>query len=155
MDVHRRFSCSRQAVPRGFLRARHRGLELCQPQDAGNHNYPPRATPPEYAETRVASGWKSPTGRAPRDASARHASMAWTTNATWLRLTQAHWASRGFIVVGINYPGITLRDLLGVTELIPPPPTDQAGDTRLMHAEMQVPHCPTETAAQISRCAWT
>lgn len=50
---------------------------------------------------------------------------------------QAHWASRGFVVVGIDYPGITLFDLLGVTELILPPPTDQAGDTRLMLAELR------------------
>lgn len=49
---------------------------------------------------------------------------------------EAHWASRGFIVIGIDYPGIRLYDLLGLTELIIPPPTNQAGDTRLMLAAL-------------------
>lgn len=43
---------------------------------------------------------------------------------------QTHWASRGFVVLAADHPGIQLKDLLGVVDLIPPPKTDQAGDTR-------------------------
>lgn len=63
-----------------------------------------------------------------------HGTAAWGYAS--LKMT-AHWASRGFVVVGIDYPGITLHDLLGLTELIIPPPTDQPGDTRLMLKELE------------------
>eukprot|EP01062_Namystynia_karyoxenos_P083842 TRINITY_DN9740_c0_g2_i1.p1 TRINITY_DN9740_c0_g2~~TRINITY_DN9740_c0_g2_i1.p1 ORF type:complete len:427 (+),score=150.32 TRINITY_DN9740_c0_g2_i1:96-1283(+) len=62
-----------------------------------------------------------------------HGTAAWGAASVKL---EAHLASRGFVVVGIDYPGIMLKDLLGVTELIIPPPTDQPGDTRLMHGEL-------------------
>jgi dienelactone hydrolase len=45
---------------------------------------------------------------------------------------QSHWASRGFIVFAADHPGIQLKDLLGIVDLIPPPKTDQAGDARGM-----------------------
>lgn len=42
-----------------------------------------------------------------------------------------HWASRGFVVIAADYPGINLRDLLEDTEFGPKPPApDQAADTR-------------------------
>jgi len=41
-----------------------------------------------------------------------------------------HWASRGFVVFSADHPGIQLKDLLGLADLIPPPSTDQAGDAR-------------------------
>eukprot|EP01062_Namystynia_karyoxenos_P083844 TRINITY_DN9740_c0_g2_i3.p2 TRINITY_DN9740_c0_g2~~TRINITY_DN9740_c0_g2_i3.p2 ORF type:complete len:423 (+),score=152.24 TRINITY_DN9740_c0_g2_i3:96-1271(+) len=62
-----------------------------------------------------------------------HGTAAWGAASCKL---EAIWASRGFVVVGIDYPGITLKDLLGITELIIPPRTDQPGDTRLMHGEL-------------------
>eukprot|EP01062_Namystynia_karyoxenos_P070932 TRINITY_DN66337_c0_g1_i1.p1 TRINITY_DN66337_c0_g1~~TRINITY_DN66337_c0_g1_i1.p1 ORF type:complete len:391 (+),score=107.26 TRINITY_DN66337_c0_g1_i1:84-1256(+) len=62
-----------------------------------------------------------------------HGTAAWGSASLKL---EAHWASRGFVVVGVDYPGITLYDLLGVTELIIPPMVDQPGDTRLMHSEL-------------------
>eukprot|EP00041_Stephanoeca_diplocostata_P023807 m.592665 g.592665 ORF g.592665 m.592665 type:complete len:717 (-) comp22391_c0_seq19:490-2640(-) len=42
----------------------------------------------------------------------------------------AHWASRGFVVVAADYPGITLKDMLLETEFKRVPPIDQVGDTR-------------------------
>jgi dienelactone hydrolase len=41
-----------------------------------------------------------------------------------------HWASRGFVVFAADHPGIQLKDLLGLIDLIPPPSTDQSGDAR-------------------------
>lgn len=41
-----------------------------------------------------------------------------------------HWASRGFVVFAADHPGIQLKDLLGLVDLIIPPATDQAGDAR-------------------------
>merc|ERR1712232_16613 len=49
---------------------------------------------------------------------------------------QEHWATRGFVVVAADYPGITLKDLIGATELHFPPRTDQAGDTRKIVAAL-------------------
>uniref|UniRef100_A0A7S4LQ75 1-alkyl-2-acetylglycerophosphocholine esterase n=1 Tax=Oxyrrhis marina TaxID=2969 RepID=A0A7S4LQ75_OXYMA len=43
---------------------------------------------------------------------------------------QTHWASRGFVVVAADHPGIQLYDLLNVVNLVIPPKTDQAGDAR-------------------------
>jgi len=40
-----------------------------------------------------------------------------------------HWASRGFVVVCANYPGIYLRDVLLESELKPVPSADQYNDT--------------------------
>ena len=49
-----------------------------------------------------------------------------------------HWASRGFVVVSADYPGIMLHDLLSlaVNPFKPVPRTDQEGDTRLLMAEI-------------------
>ena len=46
-----------------------------------------------------------------------------------------HLASRGFVVVAADYPGIQLYDLLNKADhpLQPGPETDQAGDTRLLY----------------------
>eukprot|EP01065_Artemidia_motanka_P035274 TRINITY_DN43187_c0_g1_i1.p2 TRINITY_DN43187_c0_g1~~TRINITY_DN43187_c0_g1_i1.p2 ORF type:complete len:386 (+),score=119.62 TRINITY_DN43187_c0_g1_i1:55-1212(+) len=63
-----------------------------------------------------------------------HGTAAWGSASLKM---EAHWASRGFVVVGIDYPGIRLYDLLGATELILPPAIDQPGDTRLMFKELQ------------------
>jgi len=43
---------------------------------------------------------------------------------------QTHWASRGFVVVAADHPGIQLYDLLNIVNLKVPPKTDQAGDAR-------------------------
>lgn len=50
-----------------------------------------------------------------------------------------HWASRGFVVVAADYPGINLYDMLDIVNhpLRPPPKTDQPGDTRLLMAELK------------------
>lgn len=45
---------------------------------------------------------------------------------------QAHWASRGFVVIAASHPGIQLFDLLNIFNIVPPPNTDQAGDGRGM-----------------------
>lgn len=46
--------------------------------------------------------------------------------------TQAHWASRGFVVLAASHPGIQLYDLLNLVNINLPPKTDQAGDARGM-----------------------
>lgn len=45
---------------------------------------------------------------------------------------QAHWASRGFVVIAASHPGIQLYDLLNLVNVVLPPNTDQAGDARGM-----------------------
>lgn len=48
-----------------------------------------------------------------------------------------HWASRGFVVFAADYPGIWLYDMLNLVNGVPPPNVDQAGDTKLLIAELQ------------------
>ena len=54
-----------------------------------------------------------------------------------------HWASRGFIVVAADHPGIQLHDLLslliGATDGGTPPKVDQAGDVRKLLAALAAP----------------
>jgi predicted dienelactone hydrolase len=49
-----------------------------------------------------------------------------------------HWASRGYVVASADYPGIQLYDLLNEINhpLQPNPKSDQAGDSRLLLAEL-------------------
>jgi len=48
-----------------------------------------------------------------------------------------HWASRGFIVVSANYPGIFMRDMLMATELQPTPSVDQVNDTQAILSQLR------------------
>lgn len=50
---------------------------------------------------------------------------------------QTHWASRGFVVVAADHPGIQLYDLLNVVNAKLPPRTDQAGDARGILAALE------------------
>jgi dienelactone hydrolase len=45
---------------------------------------------------------------------------------------QTQWASRGFVVIAADHPGIQLKDLLGIVDFIPPPKRNQEGDVRGM-----------------------
>ena len=49
----------------------------------------------------------------------------------------SHWASRGFVCVMADYPGINLKDALTALELHPVPKTDQVGDTELILHELE------------------
>jgi len=48
-----------------------------------------------------------------------------------------HWASRGFVVISANYPGIFLYDMLMESELHPVPKSNQSGDTRNLLTAIQ------------------
>merc|ERR1711972_498206 len=43
---------------------------------------------------------------------------------------QTHWASRGFVVVAADHPGIQLYDIFGIADAHIPPKVDQEGDAR-------------------------
>lgn len=49
---------------------------------------------------------------------------------------QTHWASRGFVVVAADHPGIQLLDLLGVTDGHVLPKRNQEGDARAILAAL-------------------
>jgi len=50
---------------------------------------------------------------------------------------QTHWASRGFVVVAADHPGIQLFDLLGLVDGRLPPKVDQQSDVRGILTAMQ------------------
>ena len=62
-----------------------------------------------------------------------HGTAGWRSQSLSLVV---HWASRGFVVVSADYPGISLHDLLDKAErpLQPHPKTDQVGDTKALQA---------------------
>ena len=66
-----------------------------------------------------------------------HGTAGWRSQSLSLA---SHWASRGFVVIAADYPGIRLYDLLDLAAhpLKPGghPKTDQVGDTRKLVAEL-------------------
>ena len=62
-----------------------------------------------------------------------HGTAGWRSQSLSLVV---HWASRGFVVVAADYPGISLHDLLDKAErpLQPHPKVDQVGDTKAVQA---------------------
>eukprot|EP00656_Telonema_subtile_P035982 TRINITY_DN39951_c0_g2_i1.p1 TRINITY_DN39951_c0_g2~~TRINITY_DN39951_c0_g2_i1.p1 ORF type:complete len:386 (-),score=87.83 TRINITY_DN39951_c0_g2_i1:203-1360(-) len=62
-----------------------------------------------------------------------HGTAGWRSQSLNL---QSHWASRGFVVVAADYPGINIKDMLLAAQLQPVPHIDQVGDTRLLVAEL-------------------
>ena len=65
-----------------------------------------------------------------------HGTAGWRSQSLSLVV---HWASRGFVVVAADYPGICLKDLLSAAEhpLARHPKTDQVGDTKALLAELR------------------
>mmetsp|Transcript_5766 Transcript_5766/g.10978 ORF Transcript_5766/g.10978 Transcript_5766/m.10978 type:complete len:391 (+) Transcript_5766:26-1198(+) len=64
-----------------------------------------------------------------------HGTAGWRSQSLSLVV---HWASRGFVVVAADYPGICLKDLLLLAEhpLQPHPKEDQVGDTKKLQSEL-------------------
>lgn len=48
-----------------------------------------------------------------------------------------HWASRGFVVVAADYPGVCSYDMIGQTIGVTPPKPDEASDTVLLLDELK------------------
>lgn len=67
---------------------------------------------------------------------------------------QIHWASRGFVVVAADHPGIQLYDMLGIVDGLIPPKTNQSGDARGILTALQT--SPPDSFEVISRhLDWT
>lgn len=65
-----------------------------------------------------------------------HGTAGWRSQSLSLVV---HWASRGFVVVAADYPGICLHDMLDAVDhpFAKHPKVDQVGDTRLLMAELR------------------
>lgn len=68
---------------------------------------------------------------------------------------QTHWASRGFVVVAADHPGIQLYDMLNIVNIHIPPKTDQEGDARGMLKVLQSDNIPKEFAILSGHLDWT
>mmetsp|Transcript_126706 Transcript_126706/g.253230 ORF Transcript_126706/g.253230 Transcript_126706/m.253230 type:complete len:402 (+) Transcript_126706:54-1259(+) len=66
---------------------------------------------------------------------------------------QTHWASRGFVVVAADHPGIQLFDLLGIVDGRLPPRTNQQSDVRGILNALQT-NIPKELAILSGHLDW-